>query len=176
MVYDLSFSGDAAPEHLTVINGVLYFGASVTSFGYEMCSYNGTGNPGIIADIWSGSAPGYGGGNIVQFNNKVYFCGNEGSNGFELWSFDVGVGIQESKSAIDAVIYLNPTGENVFIDFGNPQDNIVIEIFNSLGQIQNTIISDHAHSVSFQVEGAPGVYFIKITTASGSKVTTLVKW
>lgn len=174
MVYDLNFSGGSGPQNLAVFNGVLYFGADVTSYGLELCSYNGTANPAIVADIWSGSTPGYGGGNLVQFNNKLYFCGNEGVNGFELWSFDLGVGLNENFENPAVNIFPNPTAGEAVIDLGKLYNHVRVEIFNAYGECLENRLVENEQTINFSVDGA-GIYFVKISTEGGSKTVRLVK-
>lgn len=175
MVYDLNFSGDSGPDNLAVFNGVLYFGADVTSYGFELCAYNGTGNPAIVADIWSGSLPGYGGSNLVQFNNSLYFCGNEGVNGFELWSFDLGVGLNENIENVTINVYPNPTAGETVIDLGKMYNNVLMEVFTSYGECVESRLIENAQTINLSVDGAPGVYFLKISTAGGCKTVLFVK-
>lgn len=175
MVYDLNFSGGSTPENLTVFNGVLYFGADVTSFGHELCAYNGTGNPAIIADIWSGSLPGYGGGNLAQFNNKIYFCGNEGTNGFELWSFDLGVGLNENIENANITVFPNPSAGATVIDLGKVYDNVLMEVFNAYGECVENRLIENTQTINLSVNGGPGVYFLRISMAGSYKTVTFVK-
>lgn len=175
MVYDLNFSGDSSPEHLTVFNSVLYFGADVTSYGHELCSYAGTGNPAIIADIWSGSYPGYGGGTMAQFNNKVYFCGNEGTYGFELWSFDLSVGVEENFANTNINVCPNPSAGATVIDLGKVYDHAVMEVFNAYGECVENRAINNAQTINLSLNSAPGIYFIKISTVEGCKTIRFVK-
>ena len=87
-------SNSSYPGNFIEYNSKIYFKADDGSKGYEMWVFDpandaGSSNPQRISDIRSGS----GGGvswteNWIVWNNKLYFVGNDGSYGDELYSYD----------------------------------------------------------------------------------------
>jgi ELWxxDGT repeat protein len=80
-----SGSKGSDPQHLTNINGVLYFAANDGTHGNELWKSDGTEtgtalvkdiNPGPI-----GSDPS----SIADVNGMIYFSAHDGTSGFELW-------------------------------------------------------------------------------------------
>jgi len=75
------------PQHLTVFNGILYFGADDGPTGDELWSYDGITPPSRVADINPGinsSNPQY----LTVFNGKLYFSATDGVDGNELWEYN----------------------------------------------------------------------------------------
>lgn len=56
-------------------------------YGNELWEYDGTNPPSLIMDINPGTQSGvrY---DLIVFDNKVFFAGNDGINGSELWAYD----------------------------------------------------------------------------------------
>src|SRR5690606_35701179 len=72
------------PEHLTEVNGTLFFVASNTTTGQELWKSDGTASGTVLVkDIYSGlynsSAI-----NLTNVNGVLYFCADNGVNGQEL--------------------------------------------------------------------------------------------
>ena len=90
-------ANDGFPNHLTNINGTLYFWARTNETGYELWKSDGTTNGTVmIKDIYPGFRDGGFGYNTTDDNtpnffslgNNVYFVATEGSTGYELWKTD----------------------------------------------------------------------------------------
>jgi hypothetical protein len=72
--------------------------------------------------------------------------------------------------------YPNPAGENVTVEFGTMQEDVVFQ----LTQVNGGLVRESAHSnvekVQLGLDGlAPGIYFLNVTNANGSAVLKLVK-
>lgn len=96
LVHDINAGTDGSfPQCLLVHNGKLYFVAGTTTHGNELWSYDGTNPPTRLTDV----APGAGNGvdpllyeDLVVYNNAVYFSGTDGTNGNELYKYDIATG------------------------------------------------------------------------------------
>ena len=55
--------------------------------GNELWEYDGIHPPSLIMDLNPGTQDGVGS-DLIVFDNKVFFAGNNGINGFELWAYD----------------------------------------------------------------------------------------
>ncbi|MES2690888.1 MAG: ELWxxDGT repeat protein, partial [Bacteroidota bacterium] len=78
-------SGSSTPQHLTNINGVLYFSADDGIHGYELWRSDGTaGGTVLVKDINNGSS-GSSPNNLTNVNGTLYFSSDNGINGRELW-------------------------------------------------------------------------------------------
>lgn len=83
------------PVALTSFNGKLHFSAYDSAHGFELYSYNGS-NGQRLTDLFANDSSGaYWGGNVNNFRynfcvfkNKLFFSGNNGTKGFELFSYD----------------------------------------------------------------------------------------
>lgn len=82
---------------LCVFNSKLYFSASDKTYGNELWEYDGSGIPVLVKDIYPGyfSYDGFkkfayssNPSGLAVFNNKMYFCADEGIHGEELWQYD----------------------------------------------------------------------------------------
>lgn len=95
LVYDIYSqypNASSDPAQFTLFNNRLYFSADNYTAGREQWQYTGSGIPTLVADlnsagnsgaaVWSWTA-----GNAVA-GNKMYFNGNNGTSGWELFSCD----------------------------------------------------------------------------------------
>ncbi len=90
------YSNSSYPEQFIEYNGKIYFKADDGSYGYEMWEYDPTAdasssNPKRISDIRTGGSGKSGVSwteNWLVWNNKLYFVGNDGSYGDEIYSYD----------------------------------------------------------------------------------------
>jgi len=111
-IYTGGFS--SSPQGLTVINNKLYFSAYTATFGRELYSFDGT-NLMRHTNIDNGSGDGVtqinnGDLQLVSYKNKIYFAGNDGLSGNQLWQFNPANGVASK------VYDINPTGSS------NPQN------------------------------------------------------
>lgn len=73
------------PSNLTVVNGILYFSASVQSGNRELWKYDGT-TVVEVANINAGGSSNPA--SLTNVNGTLYFTANDGVNGTELWQSD----------------------------------------------------------------------------------------
>jgi len=104
MVADIySGASHSIPDNFEIFNNKLYFSAEDATYGRELWVYNGTNSPSRVADICSGVCGGLQYNSELEmevFNNKLYFNGNDGTNGYELWVYD---GVNPPAMAADIV-------------------------------------------------------------------------
>ncbi len=74
---------------LAVLNGTVYFSneSTVATTGYELWKYDGVSAPTIAADINPGAASSNPS-SVTVYNNKLYFVANDGTHGYEVWSYN----------------------------------------------------------------------------------------
>ncbi|MDC0197131.1 putative Ig domain-containing protein, partial [Marine Group III euryarchaeote] len=89
------YLGDAysrAPLFPVVMNGIAYFGAINGTNGNELWRTDGTEDGTyMVKDIYSGSSSGFRSDfntRMIVFNDNVFFWGNNGTTGVELWKSD----------------------------------------------------------------------------------------
>ena len=93
------------PYNLINANGVLYFVAS-NSNGYELWKVDAiTGSPIFLKDIYAGSGSSSPS-NLTYSNGKLYFTGDNGTQGQELWAVDV------NETPTDILLSNNSVSEN----------------------------------------------------------------
>ena len=77
------------PDHLTNVDGTLYFTATVDDDGYELWRINSSGQAEMVDDTIPGGGiyPGSGGYpyNLTNVDGTLYFNATDGTNGYELW-------------------------------------------------------------------------------------------
>ncbi|QGJ70727.1 Hypothetical protein PBC10988_24250 [Planctomycetales bacterium 10988] len=93
LVKDINPAGESIPVDLTEMNGTLFFAATDGSFGFELWKTDGTSaGTERITDIQPGPDSGVSGSGfdpgMVNVNGTLYFRGNDGSTGIELWQSD----------------------------------------------------------------------------------------
>ncbi|HLO71488.1 MAG TPA: T9SS type A sorting domain-containing protein [Flavipsychrobacter sp.] len=100
--------GGSYPQGYTIINNKMYFSAYTPSFGRELYSFDGTnimrhtnvdnsGGDGVI-QVNNGDVQ------FIALNNKIYFSGDDGSNGPQLYQFNPANGVASK------VYDINPSG------------------------------------------------------------------
>jgi len=102
----------SSPQGLTVINNKLYFSAYTASFGRELYSFDGT-NLLRHTNIDNASGDGVtqvnnGDLQLVWYKNKIYFSGNDGVSGNQLWQFNPANGVASKVYDINPSGYSNP--------------------------------------------------------------------
>ncbi|MDW7773529.1 MAG: hypothetical protein SCH71_11640 [Desulfobulbaceae bacterium] len=90
--------GSSEPSSLTIFKSKLYFSANDGTNGAELWVYDGNTTPTMAADINPDAyyyEPSYGDfngcsfpSNMTEFNSKLYFSADDGTNGAELWVYD----------------------------------------------------------------------------------------
>jgi trimeric autotransporter adhesin len=83
----------SSPENFAVYNNQLYFSADEGVHGRELWRYDSTigpkGTATLAADIMpGGSISSSNPNNLCVYNGKLFFSANDGTHGYELWSYD----------------------------------------------------------------------------------------
>ncbi|MBS1773590.1 MAG: T9SS type A sorting domain-containing protein [Bacteroidetes bacterium] len=109
-----SGSGSSDPQGQVIINDKLYFSAYTLTYGRELYSYDGT-NVSRLTDVDNSSTDGVavianGQSGIFGYNGKIYFSGNNGSGGYQLYSYN------PSNGVTSLAFLINPGGN------GNPSN------------------------------------------------------
>lgn len=86
-----------------------------------------------------------------------------------------GVGIVENGFGTDISVYPNPTRGIVMIDLGDKYENISIEVLNMTGQVVQRGSYTAAQNIELNIEGADGIYLIKLTTEEESALIKITK-
>jgi len=73
-------------------------------------------------------------------------------------------------------IYPNPTSDWIQIEMPNEEDNVTIRIFNTMGQLVNTLhINDVKPKVIEMNQYAEGVYFFEINYKNLRSIHKIIK-
>lgn len=94
LVKDIEPDGSSNPQFLLDFNGVLYFAATDYEHGNELWKSDGTeAGTVMIKDVNPGLSPGApvfssGGPGLMKYQDSIYFNGNDGVHGNELWKSD----------------------------------------------------------------------------------------
>lgn len=109
---------------------------------------------------------------LVVFNNKIYFEGDNGSTGNELYVLDTSVlSISTVKFDQALRVYPNPSRNNLINIQGNFNEEVTYKIFNILGkQVQagNVLNNRINHNLS------SGMYILNITSGKSSATRKIV--
>jgi ELWxxDGT repeat protein len=81
--------------------------------GYELWEYDGSNSPTLIMDISPGTQNGVSPDDLIIFDNKVFFSGNNGIDGYELWAYD-GTNAPYMVADIDSIGNSNPRKFTIF--------------------------------------------------------------
>ena len=76
---------------------------------------------------------------------------------------------------INLTIYPNPTRKDINIDFGKTYEEVTIQITNVTGHIIKRKAMQHSATVSLELEGGAGVYFVRIQTEEGRAILKVIK-
>ncbi|MCD6013300.1 MAG: hypothetical protein K0Q79_3162 [Flavipsychrobacter sp.] len=150
-------------------NNIIYFVATTAANGYELWRTDGSAaGTTMIADINAGTADG------VAFTfgfltNKLFFEGNDGTTGRELWALGLPTptSIQENAFHVaDAtIVYPNPSG-GVF-SFRSQTKLSTIEITNLTGQkIYSAAVNSEKAEIDLRNQ-PKGIYFYQLQGDNG---------
>lgn len=86
------------------------------------------------------------------------------------------VGLDESTLSSQLSVFPNPTNGEITIDFGDREyASVEVALQNSLGQVVSINGFESTKSCSIRIDGAPGVYFAKITADSQVQTIKILK-
>jgi hypothetical protein len=85
------------------------------------------------------------------------------------------VGIIENTLTENFVIYPNPTNGQVNIVFENIQEELNVSLHSVSGQLLETQTFKNSSTVTFEIEGAAGVYFLKLNCNDQEATIRVVK-
>jgi ELWxxDGT repeat protein len=106
-------SASASPNHLTDVNGTLFFVANDGTDGIELWKSDGTSAGTVLVDdINPGSAPSNGL-SLVNVNGMLFFLATDGTHGYEEWKSD------GTTAGTTMIKDINPgSGSSVNVGFG----------------------------------------------------------
>jgi predicted outer membrane repeat protein len=135
-------------------------GSNLTTTTFTSYQWNFNGNPilGATSQTFDPTSTGNGQYSVTVTN----------SNGCEATSsvFNLtNLFIEEADNTSIVEVYPNPTSGKVQILLGKEYQNTSVKLFNSLGQaiLHKTYTS--MDEITFEIEGAPGMYFLEIESA-----------
>ncbi len=85
-----------------------------------------------------------------------------------------GIGIIENDFGDDLVIYPNPTNGTLTIDLGKVYSSISAKILGVSGQLMGSKEFVSSNKLHFEIEGAPGYYFVEIVVTDNKKATITI--
>lgn len=185
-VYDLLPSGGGFQNFLSTPNN-LYFTARSSSSGgtgTELYKYDGT-NGSLVADLNPGSGAGINGSNMALFGGYIYFSGNNGTTGWELYRVkDSATGSaaveQLSLRGLLCKLFPNPATDgrfNISLDAKQAMKEVSITISDITGrQVLSRQYQNPGKSFFEEINlsgVAPGMYFVRIA-ADGEVVSRRV--
>jgi PKD repeat protein len=148
-------------------SGGTYTGAGVTGTNFNATTA-GVGNHDIIYSFTDGNG-------CTNFDTSII---NVEICKFDIDVVDVSVGISEEESAFALQIVPNPTtGEFTIILPENQNENIIVSIYNSLGQIIFTVeVADHTTTLPMSLSNyARGLYHVMIQAGEQRSIQKLIK-
>ncbi|MBC7382355.1 MAG: T9SS type A sorting domain-containing protein [Bacteroidia bacterium] len=160
-------------KNTAIISGTV---AGQEDKGIEMYTSNGTSaGTKLVADIDSVPySEGFSSTKRFKYATAttLYFVGNDGLHGSELWKYEGGVATilpQVKDYTNDITIYPNPATTELNLTCSTPIK--IVEIYNLAGLLQ-TVGSENKIDISSM---APGIYFIKISTAGAGSTLKFIK-
>ena len=75
----------------------------------------------------------------------------------------------------NGLLYPNPSTGNIRIDLGKVYADLTIEITNSVGQKVSTKKVAFAENIQLEIDGAAGIYFVRISSDEGSSTFKVIK-
>jgi len=76
-------------------------------------------------------------------------------------------GLPENTFGSEFTVFPNPTSDQLTVDLGATLSNVIIKVSNLKGQLISTTLYEKAELITFDIEGAPGVYMVDIQTENG---------
>ncbi len=182
MVYDgsvgaTSFPG--RPSRFLATQNNLYFCWATKAMGRELYKYNRTGGA-LVADLNPGTADGLGTSNMAYLQGFIYFCGDNGATGNELYRLQdipapAGI-ISNVGWAGQITLHPNPTSSSASLDINLPTaESLNIVLSDAAGRLifRSGPLSFNAGKTETQLplSGHPaGQYFFQVCDAAGKRV------
>jgi ELWxxDGT repeat protein len=176
-------TGDAAISDMFVYKDNLYFGASNPATGHEVWKFNGN-----IATMVSDLNPGVGNGvnsflnqrNSLfnEFNGHLYFTGDDGVHGEELFRINDATGIENVAFTGQLNIYPNPVVTNATMDISLPAaQSLCITISDASGRQLFTTgsqrLSKGTNKITIPMQNfATGNYYYRIASAENKTMVS----
>ena len=85
------------------------------------------------------------------------------------------VGIIQNTMTENFVVFPNPTDGVVKIVFENDQQELNVSLLSVTGQLLQSKTFTNSATITFEIEGAPGVYFLKLKSSDQEAVIRVVK-
>ncbi len=79
------------------------------------------------------------------------------------------IGVAENAFESQLKVYPNPTSRKVTIDLGSAYSGVSISVVNLIGQTILTKKYENTQFLDVEINGATGVYFVKVNTKNGNK-------
>lgn len=85
------------------------------------------------------------------------------------------VNVLENNFNESVITYPNPTYSNVYIDLGEVFPSVVVELRNELGQLISYNETQVAREINIDINGSPGVYFLKVIAGENKAFVRVLK-
>lgn len=148
-----------------------------TMYQYQGTSWVQLGNPVDAQSV--GDANGYGlslsnTGETILMGSPLNGTNQNFQGHIRVYRFSEPLGIN-TVGLDNVTVFPNPTNGTFAIDLGAHYSNVSIEVYSVLGQLVFAEQTD-ARIIHHQIDGAAGLYFVKIKTADGhQKIIRLIK-
>lgn len=160
----LSYTECMTPQSVVVIENLdLSQGENVTTwnFGMNANPVSGVANPQEVTFLQSGFF------NIVNGTNTyrafAYYCCGDFA------------GVEDLDPIDRIMVYPNPTSGTITMELPESIDNAVVQITDVSGRVWIDTEINNKTNPQFDVQGAAGIYFIKIKTGEKERIIKLVR-
>jgi ELWxxDGT repeat protein len=149
----------------------LYFSATNGVNGTELWRTNGTDTGTVMVFDLNVGAASSSPDNFTFYKNDLFFVADNGTTGRELWRLtsSPNVSVKES-SAIDILLFPNPTSEYITIQQEETGKAYSINLFDNSGKLMIGNVLLNSGNTQMDVHTLPsGLYFLEIKEKSGIK-------
>ena len=176
-----------APTYVYAAANNVYFYYQTAAQGVELYKYNPTLGGSIVSDLNPGTGDGVYGSNMVAVQGSVYFNGNNGTTGFELYrvvdSPTPSSVAQMANWPGEVAIAPNPATANTILTLNIPaMQTIAVMVSDAAGrsvyEVAQKAYAAGKHNINLPLSALPaGQYFYHIRDASGRRLAagSLVK-
>jgi len=180
LVKDVHPGSDATIYQLTATPNNLYFGGKTAAAGTELWKYDGSVCA-MVADLNPGTTTGLWPATMVAFQGGLYFTGNNGITGNELYrvlDLPGSSGIQSARWEAEVSLYPNPVISSAILSIGlqsNQSLHIALTDLNGR-EVFNTgvlLFASGKNEVVLPMKGlAAGQYFYRIIGSDGGALAS----